>query len=259
MGPTIMDLVGWVVVCGSVGVLLVQFIELHRLPTNLPLQISLTELPGKRCEKTKLMLEEVFLFRKLLMYNKRLWPFTLLFHWGVYLLLLKFGLDIVGCRCGTKAGPALQLVGGIAGVTGAAGLIYIRLKVSAYRITTSFMRLVVLIMFLAVFVATVVQYLISHGQVKGAGINNMLPWILIIFALAIVISTPFAGIAHFLAKYFAYHKVLMSTNSENNKLNLRRQVTWKVPYLSVSPSTTWQEILEHGDGDAFQGGGDRIP
>jgi nitrate reductase gamma subunit len=223
-----------------------------------------------RWHEWRVMAEEILLLKSLREFNRRLWRPSFAFHFGLYLLIAALCIGTVsgsvsgGIACVlTSAGAGAGSVGCVLIVAGACWLLARRIGDPALKNSTHPADIFNLVMFIAVFGLLAGGYLMrgagsaslgefAHGVVHfdcgvkiGVGFGMG-----VILASALAAYVPFTHMAHFIAKYFAWHSVRWDDRRNEGggkmqaemKANLGRKPTWVAEHVGADGKRTWAEV-----------------
>jgi nitrate reductase gamma subunit len=231
-----------------------------------------------RWHEWRVMAEEILLLKSLREFNRRLWLPSFLFHFGLYLAIVAGALAaLAGLTAGMVAGKANAGIAGTLGVlisvvglaaavlvvAGACGLLVRRMADPAFKNSTRPADVFHLILFIATcallaggclmpgsgqaapgdFVRGAIHFNrgVRIGTVFGAGV---------ILASALAAYIPFTHMAHFIAKYFAWHSVRWDDrrNERGSRMeariaaNLGYKPTWSAEHVGADGKRTWAEV-----------------
>ena len=220
------------------------------------------------------MLQEIAFLKGLWEFNRPLWYASFLFHAGLYLTIAAVLLVAAVASLGgpSHAGFVVLARGAYhaaayAGVgltlSGAVALLYRRITDPELTNYTSAADIFNLHFFILTYALVAAGYLVRGEQTAGAaavlrGLVRFDTSLAIstgfgaglIMASALVAYIPFTHMAHFIAKYFAYHAVRW-----DDRANLRGgpvetavagyvayKPTWAAPHIGADGHKTWGEI-----------------
>lgn len=231
-----------------------------------------------RWHEWRVMAEEILLLKSLREFNRRLWLPSFLFHFGLYLGVTATALGtLAGVTAGMIAGKANAGIAGVMGaliavvglaaavlvISGACWLMVRRIADPAVRNSTRPADLFNLMLFTATCSllaggsliggpgsAFLVDFVrgafhfdrgVRIGAVFGAGV---------ILASALAAYIPFTHMAHFIAKYFAWHSVRWDDrrNERGSRIeakiaaNLGFKPTWSAEHVGADGKRTWAEV-----------------
>ena len=229
-----------------------------------------------RVAELRFMAKEMFLFHRCYANNRGIWRFTLPFHWGLYLLtgwlLVQFvgsgaalllktlgGSTVFADEAVSLARP-LAMIGLVLATYGSIGLILKRLSDPALRSITSRSDFFGLFLILAILASCLLSWGLFDQSLMGltrylralvgfAPLSEVNPFM--VFATALfslfLVYMPFTYVAHPLAKYFIYHRVVwqdepMEAGSERERRivqMLQKPVGWSASHITESAS--WRE------------------
>lgn len=231
-----------------------------------------------RLHEWRVMAGEILLLKSLREFNRRLWLPSFLFHFGLYLAVAAAALAALAGISDSlftfpadagiaRALDALITMAGLAAAVlvaiGACGLLTRRIIDPALKNSTKPADLFHLILFIATS-ALVGGGLLLRGPgaaslpqlARGAFRFNREMQVSPLFgagailASAVVAYIPFTHMAHFIAKYFAWHSVRWDDrrNEGGGKLeariaaNLGYKPTWSAGHVGADGKRTWAEI-----------------
>ena len=231
-----------------------------------------------RLHEWRAMAEEILLLKSLREFNRRLWLPSFLFHGGLYLAIAAAAL---GAFAGildslfavhANAGIAVELdalvtiVGLAAAVlvaAGASGLLVRRIADPGLKNSTKPADLFHLILFMAT------GALVAGGLLTGGPGVASLPQFArgaiqfdremqvsplfgagVILTSAVVAYIPFTHMAHFIAKYFAWHSVRWDDRRNEHGSRVEAQIatnlgyrpTWSAKHVGADGESTWAEV-----------------
>jgi nitrate reductase gamma subunit len=230
-----------------------------------------------RVHEWRVMAVEILLLKSLREFNRRLWLPSFLFHFGLYLAIAAAVVGVFAGISGLFAFPAnaatagsldalVTMVGLAAAVLvaiGACGLLVRRIADPALKNSTKPADVFHLILFIAT------DALVTGGLLlRGPGAASLPQFARgafrfdrgmqvsplfgagVILASALTAYIPFTHMAHFIAKYFAWHSVRWDDrrNEGGAKLeariaaNLRHQPTWSAEHVGADGERTWAEV-----------------
>jgi nitrate reductase gamma subunit len=211
------------------------------------------------------MFQEIFFLKGVWEHNRSLWPWSFLFHFGLYLLAGMVACLLLAALGVTAFGQLAQWVGGIGyvfGTAGTLGLLAKRLfdpKLSPFSATSAYFNLILLA---AVFVSGGIALAVGGflpattsfvrafftadtGVAVGAAMS-----VHIVIGMLFLLYLPFTSMMHFLAKYFMYHDVRWndepirgsSRMTEEVQALLSQPVTWAAPHVGADGKKNWVDI-----------------
>lgn len=231
------------------------------------------------------MFSEIAFLKGLWEYNRRLWPASYLFHFGLYLSIAAAALGGLGAAIEAHLTEAALLRGaiwlllagkwmGAAGIAltlaGAILLLLRRLSDPALKNYTKPADLFNLVFFLAAFGSLAAAWLQSPAAVaaivRGAwkfdgGVHvAAVPAIGVVLASALVAYIPFTHMAHFIAKYFTWHTVRWDDRRNERggaveaKITtaLNYRPTWSAAHMGADGKRTWGEIASTNPNEETQ-------
>ncbi len=217
------------------------------------------------------MLREIVFLRGLWEYNRRLWPPSFLFHFGLYLSIASAGLAVVAALVGAHSGWLwIGMAGGWIGaaaivmvLTGALWLLARRITDPGLKNYTKAGDIFNLIFFIVAFGFLGAGFLApgahnaslaeiargAFGFDRGAHISAAAGTGLILCS-ALAAYIPFTHMAHFIAKYFTWHSVRWDDRRNDAGSSIESKVaaslayrpTWAAPHLGADGKKTWAEI-----------------
>jgi nitrate reductase gamma subunit len=194
-----------------------------------------------------------------------IWFFTMIMHWGLYLLLTwVFLLVVQGILNLSLLQSAVSLVGIVAfvmGTFGCIGLLMKRATVEGLRAYSAPVDFFNLFFQLSIFVTGILAWIsnpsLSYSTAYIANIISFtyqpLPFFtvlnLILFQF-FLIYMPFSKLFHYFVKYFTWHKVIWddsfskkgSATDKKIEAQLNNIVTWSGPH--IVPGKTWLQEAE---------------
>lgn len=211
------------------------------------------------------MFQEIVFLKGVWEHNRSLWPWSFLFHFGLYLLVGMVACLLLASLGVTVFGRVAQWMAGIGyvfGAVGTLGLLGKRLfdpKLKPFTATASYFNLVLLA---ALFVSGGVA--LSAGGFLGATTSFAKAFFTadtsvalgaavsahIAIGMLFLLYLPFTSMMHFLAKYFMYHEVRWNDEpirgntamQEEVKALLGQTVTWAAPHLGADGKKNWVDI-----------------
>jgi nitrate reductase gamma subunit len=224
------------------------------------------------------MAREIFAIKTLHRNNRKLWYFSLPFHWGLYSLTICIVLLIIGALfeiggldiSANSVSPfgkfyglliaTFGLLGWSLGLFGALGILVTRSFSNEYRKFTLLSDYFNLFLLIALFVAGLSVWAsvdrsyyfhraLAHNLVAFKPIGD-LPFMLKIelgLSAFFFAYLPFTHMTHFVGKFFTFHKVRWQdeANAPGSKLEhdvidaLGEKVSWKAPHMSSGK--TWAQ------------------
>jgi nitrate reductase gamma subunit len=211
------------------------------------------------------MFQEIVFLKGVWEHNRSLWPWSFLFHFGLYLLAGMVACLVVTFLGVNFLGPVAQWLGGVGyvfGTVGALGLLAKRLfdpKIKPFSAPSAYFNLVLLA---AVFVSGGVA--LSVGGFLGSmtsfvrafftadtGVGLGAPVMVhIAIGMLFLVYLPFTSMMHFVAKYFLYHEVRWndapirgdSAMAEEVQTLLSQPVTWAAEHIGADGKKNWVDI-----------------
>jgi nitrate reductase gamma subunit len=226
----------------------------------------------------RVMVPEMLFLHALRTFNRPLWYRSFPFHFGLYLLGGTLALLLgaaVAIRLVPAAGAGADIVRGLAGISGAtgllmalagaAGLLHRRLSDPALRVSTTPGDIANLLFFIAALGLLGVGYVARPAGAPGAlalaaGLVSWdagvrIPRLLsggIVAAALLVAYIPLTHMAHFIAKYFTYHAVRWDDEPLCDAPARARAVaeyltfrpTWSAGHIrQPGEAPTWAEVV----------------
>ena len=216
----------------------------------------------------KYMAVEILLLRAIWKYNRALWPLSLAFHTGIYLVALAVLLSIISAfiSIGDVASELLSditsiiaIIGYILGGLGVIGLILKRISDAGLRPFNSFSTYFNLLFLGAIFVTGFISWLqagslaadmsliIKQTLTLDSVIDIAFPLSLhVSLSLLFLIYLPLTNMIHFVAKYFTYHEIRWDDEPQDTKMTeeiqglMKQPVRWSAPH--IQSGRTWAEI-----------------
>jgi len=216
------------------------------------------------------MAKEIFLLKGVWENNRGLWPFTFLFHNGIYLLAAAVALIFVSAVMLLFSSPLtpLDLALGLAsilliaayciGVAGSFGLLvkrYVDPDLRPFNSTSTYLNLALLgLVFATGLYAyfSTADYSLELGYFARSLITfspqsyiSVPLGVHILIALIFLTYLPFTYMIHFVAKYFTYHEVRWNDRPQSEqmtrKLNelLQQPVSWSAPHVKGDGKKNW--------------------
>ena len=216
------------------------------------------------------MAKEIFLLKGVWENNRGLWPFTFLFHNGIYLLAAAAALIFVSAVMLLFSSPSapLDLALGLAsilliaayciGAAGSLGLLvkrYVDPDLRPFNSTSTYLNLALLgFVFASGLYAyfSTADYSLELGYFARSLITfspqsyiSVPLGVHILIALIFLTYLPFTYMIHFVAKYFTYHEVRWNDRPQSErmtrKLNelLQQPVSWSAPHVKGDGKKNW--------------------
>jgi nitrate reductase gamma subunit len=210
------------------------------------------------------MMAEIFFLMGVREHNRKLWWFSMPFHWGLYLLGgVTVGLVVTGLGFRPPWLVALlAAVGAVAGVltaVGALGLLIIRStdpKMSFYTTGADRLNLLLLVVIGGLCAAVAIVPPGMVGVVNAVGnvlriqpveASTLLAVQMTLSAL-FLLYMPFTRMVHFFSKYFTYHQVRWDDRPVEQGTELEKRlrraldfgVAWDAEHIKTGK--TWAEV-----------------
>lgn len=214
---------------------------------------------------------EIFLLKGLWEFNRRLWPPSFLFHFGLYLTIATVVLHFAAAALG--AGAVAALLASASHWIGAAGILFVVLGALWLLERRIFDRglanytrpadIFNLLFFLAAFVLVAdgiwrnrahggSLFSVAHGLFhfdRGIHLDPVLGCGIVLSSV-LAAYIPFTHMSHFIAKYFTWHEVRWddrrndrgSSIERNLAENLQLKPTWSAAHVHADGNRTWAEI-----------------
>ena len=217
----------------------------------------------------KYMAIEILLLRSIWKHNRALWPLSLAFHSGIYLVALAVLLSIVSAliSIGGIASEVLlditsviAIIGYILGGLGTIGLILKRISDVDLRPFNSFSTYFNLLFLGAIFVTGFISWLqavslaadmsllIKQTLTLDSAINISFPLSLhISLSLLFLIYLPLTNMIHFIAKYFTYHEIRWDDEPQDTKMTeeirglMKQPVGWSSSHIKAEEKKNWMD------------------
>jgi len=223
-----------------------------------------------RWHEWRVMAEEILLLKSLRELNRRLWAPSFAFHFGLYVAIAAAGMGTAAGAVRGELASGLATAAGAAGstgcvmvVAGACWLLARRLRDPGTRNSTHAADIFNLMVFIAVFGMLACGYLargaataslgefargvihFDRGVPVGTGFGAG-----VILASALAAYIPFTHMAHFIAKYFAWHSVRWDDrrNVRGGAMeaeiaaNLGRRPTWAAQHVGADGERSWADV-----------------
>ncbi|HUO60907.1 MAG TPA: respiratory nitrate reductase subunit gamma [Candidatus Acidoferrales bacterium] len=216
-----------------------------------------------RIGELRVMLEEVVTLKSVRLANRNLWWRSQLFHLGLYCLVTAFVLTLLSDVTGAtpRSGPVAWFgrLGLLLMFIGSCALLWKRMRDPELLNSThssDFIQLGLVVLGTALMLTGSLSasapsaLVLIHALATGEHISMPFTFALgVLIALAVVAYIPYSRMAHFIAKYFAYHQVRWDDEPlQGPKLksvfaqNLRYSPTWSAPHILGDGKRTWSEI-----------------
>jgi len=215
--------------------------------TPVPLRWELYPIPPGAAGQIRYTLAEILLLRGVWRHNRSLWFRTWPFHSGIYLCALALASLAAGVGRFTEA---VALAGLFLLLAGACALLAARLFDSALKPYTSPLDLFNLGWFIAAAAVPLAAFALEGtppasvwravltfhrtSPLAGAGV-----------ALAALLAAyiPFTHMAHFVVKYFAYHKVRWDASpAPAVAAQVLYTPHWSAPHVGADGVKTWADV-----------------
>jgi nitrate reductase gamma subunit len=220
------------------------------------------------------MMKEIFLLHTVWKGHRRLWPFSMALHGGIYCLFFM-ALCLAAAAAVDAAGfsAAAVLLEGLAVVLGTIGYLFgfagslallalrtARRDLRSYSGTTAYLNLTILLALFATGVTSLaadgdlvpqirdfieaVFRADSHISLSRSGALHIGA---VLFFLAVL---PFTSMRHFAAKFFTFHSVLWDDSPQdaaaegNIKKLLGQTVRWSAPHVGSDGVKNWIDIAQ---------------
>lgn len=237
------------------------------------LRWELYPIPPRASGKFRLMAGEVVLLRRVWEHHRRLWVWSWLLHWGLYLITATAALSVLTVLLQRFAGSpvplgliaALSWISVACGVIGAAGLIALRSVVPTLRILNSrapFANLgAILLMFGTGVIMLAVEKRAACDMVSMAGALLMfwpapsLSWAETLHVCCVGLFLayfPFTHMPHMYLKYFTFHSIqwddapLGPTLEKRLNSALDLPVGWAAPHIRHDGRYKWRAVATEG-------------
>lgn len=213
------------------------------------------------------MLVEILLLRAIWKHNRALWPLSLAFHTGIYLVILAVLLSIISAlvSIGGEAPEVLlditsfiAVIGNILGGLGVVSLILKRISDADLRPFNSFSTYFNLVFLGAIFVTGFVSWLqagsltadmslvIKQTLTLDSTISISFPLSLhVSLSLLFIIYLPMTNMIHFIAKYFTYHEIRWDDEPQDRKMTeeihglMEQPVGWSSSHIKGEGKKNW--------------------
>ena len=221
------------------------------------------------------MAVEILLLRAIWRHNRALWPLTLSFHTGIYLVFLMLLLSIVNAILMVTNVSAsvldvflvitsiVALAGYLLGGLGAISLILKRALDANLRSFNSTSKYFNLAFLAAVFISGICSWLATpdfaltlsqfiQGLVTlDTGVTVAFPLSLhVILASLFFLYLPFTDMIHFVAKYFTYHEIKWNDSPKDARMEkelkelLAQPVSWSAEHVKADGKKSWAELTK---------------
>ncbi|MBP7736367.1 MAG: respiratory nitrate reductase subunit gamma [Spirochaetes bacterium] len=220
------------------------------------------------------MMKEIFLLHTVWKGHRRLWPFSMALHGGIYFIFFM-ALCLAAAAAVDAAGfsSAAAFLEGIAVFLGTIGYLFglagslsllvlraVRRDLRSYSGISAYLNLIILLALFATGVSSLVAdgdlasqirdfieavfRADSHISLSRAGAAHIGA---VLFFLAVL---PFTSMRHFAAKFFTFHSVLWDDSpmdaaaEEKIKKLLGQPVRWSAPHVGSEGSKNWIDIAQ---------------
>jgi nitrate reductase gamma subunit len=228
----------------------------------------------------KEMMKEVFLLKGVYHHNRRVWTFSLPFHFGLYLcigwlMLLLVGsiIELSGISVSSGSGTVGVIIyyatvvfgypGFILTGIGALGLLIWRIsdkKQRGYNSPADYINLILFDILIAVILTVQLtsdpgfsmlrDYVASLVAFRPASVPDSALAVEIVLISLMIMYIPLTRMSHFVAKYFLYHSVrwndepnLRGSDIEKRILHsLDKKVDWSAPHIQTGK--TWSDVIQ---------------
>jgi nitrate reductase gamma subunit len=217
----------------------------------------------------KYMAVEILLLRAIWKHNRALWPLSLTFHAGVYLVILAVLLSIIHALVSIGGATSkllldvawiIAIIGYITGGLGVVGLILKRISNKDLRPFSSFTTYFNLFFLGAIFftgylswlksgnLAADMSLIIKQTLTLDNAINISYPLSLHIgLSLVFLIYLPLTNMIHFVAKYFTYHEIRWDDEPQDEKMTakirglMEQPVGWASSHIRTEEKKNWMD------------------
>ena len=215
--------------------------------TPIPLRWELYPIPPGAAGQIRYTLAEILLLRGVWQHNRKLWFRTYPFHTGIYLCAVSVVSLVAGVVWFTEAAA---LAGLVLLLAGSCALLAARLFDPALKPYTSPADFFNLGWFAAAAGVPLAAFALEgaapaavwravftfHRTPPLAGVGVALTALLAAYI-------PFTHMAHFVAKYFAYHKVRWDDHKEPAvAAQLLYTPRWSAPHVGADGKKTWADV-----------------
>ncbi|HUI54534.1 MAG TPA: respiratory nitrate reductase subunit gamma [Bryobacteraceae bacterium] len=246
---------------------IVRAVRYSRQPIHLRWEIY--PVPHGRVGELKIMIPEILFLKGLWEFNRPMWCVSFPFHFGLYLLAATTAL----LGCAAVSPPALVAIlrqlytasgalGALLALGGAMGLLVRRLAVRELRTYSSLGDYLNLLFFIATLILLLAGYWLRPSGdpgllaiLRGAATFDTSVRLPSVFAAGMAAGAillayiPMTHMAHFIAKYFTYHRVRWdeAANVPGGSIEKRMaeylmyRPTWAAPHVGAE-GRTWAEI-----------------
>lgn len=217
----------------------------------------------------KYMAVEILLLRAIWKHNRALWPLSLTFHAGIYLVILAVLLSIIHAFVSIGGATSkllldiawiIAIIGYIMGGLGVVGLILKRISNDDLRHFSSFTTYFNLFFLGAIFftgylswlksgnLATDMSLIIKQTLTLDSTIDISYPLSLHIgLSLVFLIYLPMTNMIHFVAKYFTYHEIRWDDEPQDAKMTekirglMEQPVGWASSHIRTEEKKNWAD------------------
>lgn len=217
----------------------------------------------------KYMAVEILLLRAIWKHNRALWPLSLTFHAGIYLVILAILLSIIHALVSIGGATSellldiawiIAITGYVLGGLGVVGLILKRISNEGLRPFSSFTTYFNLFFLGAVFLtgymswmkaenlAADMSLIIKQTLTLDNAINISYPLSLHIgLSLVFLIYLPMTNMIHFIAKYFTYHEIRWDDEPQDAKMTvkilglMKQPVGWASSHIKTEEKKNWAD------------------
>jgi nitrate reductase gamma subunit len=215
----------------------------------------------------KYMAVEILLLRAIWKHNRVLWPLSLTFHAGIYLVILAVLLSVIHAFVSIGGATSkllldvawiIAIIGYITGGLGVVGLILKRISNKDLRPFSSFTTYFNLFFLGAIFFTGYLSWLKSENLAADMSliikqtltldnaINISYPLSLHIgLSLVFLIYLPLTNMIHFVAKYFTYHEIRWDDEPQDEKMTakirglMEQPVGWASSHIRTEEKKNW--------------------
>ena len=206
----------------------------------------------------KAMAAEIFLLRAMYEHNRKLWRCSYPFHLGLYILIFT-GLAAAAPLPGLAW---VGLAGCILVMAGAAGLLIHRISDRKLRLYSAPADYFNLCFFVAAAGGLAFSKLAPNGRSLAAVARALLTFdtgitlpasqaVAMAAAALLIAYIPMTHMAHFIAKYFAYHAIRWSDRPSAGLQGMERRIAeyltykpdWSAPHMGANSGASWAEIV----------------
>ena len=215
--------------------------------TPVPLRWELYPIPPGAAGQIRYTLAEILLLRGVWKNNRKLWFRTYPFHMGIYLCALAVASLVAGERWFTEAAA---LAGLVLLLAGSCALLAARLFDPALKRYTSPADLFNLGLFAAAAGVPLASFALEGAAPASVWravftFHRTSPLAAVGVALAALLAAyiPFTHMVHFVAKYFAYHKVRWDVHRDLAvAAQLQYTPHWSASHVGAGDGKTWSDV-----------------